>query len=124
MFGYLLADVYIRLIELEKIVESNPDVDEIIKTLEQEFEKQKEDSRFLIFVKARATAKALANRLPLYLKSSYLTGRATKEKCGIYILIDKHYDVCQGQFLVLFSHQYTTFVMYERIEHCFYIVCL
>jgi ERCC4-related helicase len=39
-------------------VESNPDVDEIIKTLEQEFEKQKEDSRFLIFVKARATAKA------------------------------------------------------------------
>jgi hypothetical protein len=39
--GFLLADVYIRLIELEKIVESNPDVDEIIKTLEQEFEKQK-----------------------------------------------------------------------------------
>jgi hypothetical protein len=44
--GFLLADVYICLIELEKIVESNPDVDEIIKTLEQEFEKQKEDSRF------------------------------------------------------------------------------
>jgi hypothetical protein len=43
--GFLLADVYICLIELEKIVESNPDVDEIIKTLEQEFEKQKEDSR-------------------------------------------------------------------------------
>ena len=90
MLGFLLADVYMRLIELEKIVESNPDVDEIIKTLEQEFEKQKEDSRFLIFVKARATAKALANRLPLYLKSSFLTGRSTKEKCGIYVLIDKH----------------------------------
>jgi len=90
LLGFLLADVYIRLTELEKTVESNPDVDEIIKTLEQEFEKQKEDSRFLIFVKARATAKALANRLPLYLKSSYLTGRSTKETCGIYVLIDKH----------------------------------
>lgn len=46
-----------------------------------------------------------------------------REMWYIYV-IDKQCGVCQGQFLVLFSHQYTTFVTYERIEHCFYIVCL
>jgi ERCC4-related helicase len=54
-------------VKLENSVESNPDVIEIINTLEQECQRQ-DDSRFIIFVKRRVTAKALAERLPQYLK--------------------------------------------------------
>ena len=70
--------------KLENSVESNPDVIEIINTLEQECQRQ-DDSRFIIFVKRRVTAKALAERLPQYLKSLYLTGQRSKDRCGIYI---------------------------------------
>ena len=79
------SEVYLRLTELDNIVESNPDVIEIINTLEQEFKRQQDDSRFIIFVTRRATAKALAKRLPQYLNSLFLTGKRSKDSCGIYI---------------------------------------
>ena len=79
------SEVYLRLVDLDNIVESNPDVIEIINTLEQEFQQQQDDSRFIIFVKRRATAKALAKRLPQNLKSLYLTGQRSKDACGMYI---------------------------------------
>jgi ERCC4-related helicase len=79
------SEVYLRLVELENSVESNPDVIEIINTLEQEYQRQQDDSRSIIFVKRRATAKALAERLPQYLKSLYLTGKRSKDTCGMYI---------------------------------------
>jgi hypothetical protein len=72
-------------VKLENSVESNPDVIEIINTLEQECQRQQDDSRFIIFVKRRVTAKALAERLPQYLKGLYLTGQRSKDRCGIYI---------------------------------------
>jgi ERCC4-related helicase len=78
------SEVYLCLVKLENSVESNPDVIEIINTLEQECQRQ-DDSRFIIFVKRRVTAKALAERLPQYLKSLYLTGQRSKDTCGIYI---------------------------------------
>ena len=70
--------------ELGNIVERNPDVIEIINTLEHELKQQQVDSRFIIFVKRRATAKALAERLPQYLHSLYLTGQRSKDACGMY----------------------------------------
>jgi hypothetical protein len=42
--------------------------------IEEEFRKFGEESRFLIFVKTRSTAEALSERLPPYLRSTYLTG--------------------------------------------------
>ncbi|CAC5370896.1 DDX58 [Mytilus coruscus] len=57
-------------------VECNPDVQEIIHWLQREYEKQGDNSRFFIFVKTRATAKALAKQLE-YLKNlscQYFTG--------------------------------------------------
>ena len=66
------------------MVEDNPDITAIKKTLQEEYEKQKEDSRFLIFVKTRITAKLLAEHLPDYLNCCHLTGsQVTKEKGGI-----------------------------------------
>ena len=79
------SEEYLRLKELDNIVESNPDVIEIINTLEQEFQRQQDDSRFIIFVKRRTTAKALAKRLPQYLNSIFLTGKRSKDTCGMYI---------------------------------------
>ncbi|XP_063405225.1 ATP-dependent RNA helicase DHX58-like isoform X1 [Mytilus trossulus] len=57
-------------------VECNPDVQEIIHRLEREYEKQGDNSRFFIFVKTRATARALAKRLEhlKYLNCKYFTG--------------------------------------------------
>lgn len=64
-------------------VENNPDVNEIIRTLVHEYEILKEDSRFIVFVKTRASAKALAKRLPECLKATHLTGRTkAKDKAG------------------------------------------
>ncbi|CAC5357968.1 unnamed protein product [Mytilus coruscus] len=74
-----LKDVTTRLREIRHGVEGNPDVNEIIKTLLQEYELLNEDSRFLVFVKTRASAKALAKRLPQCLKATHLTG-GTKSK--------------------------------------------
>ncbi|VDI14638.1 ATP-dependent RNA helicase DDX58 [Mytilus galloprovincialis] len=57
-------------------VECNPDVQEIIHWLQREYEKQGDNSRFFIFVKTRATARALAKRLE-HLKNlncQYFTG--------------------------------------------------
>lgn len=57
-------------------VECNPDVQEIIHWLQREYEKQGDNSRFFIFVKTRATARALAKRLE-HLKNlncEYFTG--------------------------------------------------
>ena len=73
------------LLKLGRNVEKNPDVYEIIKKLEEEYEKRKEESRFLIFVKTRASAKALAKRLPANFKCTYLTGsQKSKDNAGNY----------------------------------------
>lgn len=52
----------------------NPDIKNVIKCIENDYQIYKEDSRFIIFVKTRTTAKALAERLPGYLRSTHLTG--------------------------------------------------
>jgi Lhr-like helicase len=61
---FCLSDVYTDIFKLGRDLEGNPDINEIVKAMEQEYDKMKEQSRFLIFVKTRATAKALAERLP------------------------------------------------------------
>ncbi|CAC5414135.1 DDX58 [Mytilus coruscus] len=81
-----LKDVTSVLREMRHDVESNPDVNEIIRTLVQEYEILKEDSRFIVFVKTRASAKALAKRLPECLKATHLTGGTkAKDKAGLHI---------------------------------------
>ncbi|XP_052088244.1 ATP-dependent RNA helicase DHX58-like [Mytilus californianus] len=57
-------------------VEENPDVQKIIHLLQTEYEKQGDNSRFLIFVKTRATAMLLAKRLENMknLNCQYFTG--------------------------------------------------
>ncbi|XP_052071608.1 antiviral innate immune response receptor RIG-I-like isoform X2 [Mytilus californianus] len=91
-----LKDVTTRLREIRHDVESNPDVNEIIKTLLQEYELLNEDSRFLVFVKTRASAKALAKRLPECLKATHLTGGTkSKDKAGLHI--DEQLEV-MGKF--------------------------
>lgn len=57
-----------------RYIKSNPDVKVVIERIENAYQQLKEDSRFIIFVKTRATAIALAERLPDYLRSTYLTG--------------------------------------------------
>ncbi|CAG2233525.1 IFIH1 [Mytilus edulis] len=55
-----------------------------------------EDSRFLVFVKTRASAKALAKRLPHCLKATHLTGGTkSKDKAGLHI--DEQLEV-MGRF--------------------------
>ncbi|CAG2188946.1 unnamed protein product [Mytilus edulis] len=74
--------------EIRHSVESNPDVNEIIKTLLQEYEILNEDSRFLVFVKTRASAKALAKRLPHCLKSYPFDGEQNQRIKQVYILMN------------------------------------
>ncbi|XP_052070238.1 antiviral innate immune response receptor RIG-I-like [Mytilus californianus] len=69
-----LRDVFVDIREIGRNIERNPDVKEVIELLESEYRKRKEESRFLIFVKTRATAIALKDILPGYLRSTYLTG--------------------------------------------------
>ncbi|CAC5409073.1 DDX58 [Mytilus coruscus] len=69
-----LKEVFVDIREIGRKIEKNPDVKAVIELLDREYQKWKEDSRFLIFVKTRATAKALINVLPDYLRSTYLTG--------------------------------------------------
>ncbi|XP_071130630.1 ATP-dependent RNA helicase DHX58-like [Mytilus edulis] len=81
-----LKDVTSVLREMRHEVENNPDVNEIIRTLVHEYEILKEDSRFIVFVKTRASAKALAKKLPECLKATHLTGRTkAKDKAGLHI---------------------------------------
>ncbi|CAG2250142.1 DDX58 [Mytilus edulis] len=53
---------------------TDEETDIVNKLKDSEYQKCKEDSRFLIFVKTRATARALVDVLPDYLRSTYLTG--------------------------------------------------
>ncbi|XP_052069151.1 interferon-induced helicase C domain-containing protein 1-like [Mytilus californianus] len=69
-----LRDVFAEIREIGRNIEGNPDVKNVIERIENEYQLLKEDSRFIIFVKTRATAKALAERLPSYLRSTHLTG--------------------------------------------------
>lgn len=80
------------IIGLGRGVESNPDIKEIIMKIEEEFKKFGEESRFLIFVKARSTAEALSERLPPYLKSTYLTGSHISKDEGGKIVNNKLID--------------------------------
>lgn len=69
-------------------VEDNPDVQEIIRWLQREYEKQGENSRFFIFVKTRATARALSKRLEdlRNLNCQYFTGsQVALEDGGEYV---------------------------------------
>ncbi|CAC5409074.1 DDX58 [Mytilus coruscus] len=69
-----LKEVFVDIREIGRKIEKNPDVKTVIELLDREYQKCKDDSRFLIFVKTRATARALTDVLPDYLKSTYLTG--------------------------------------------------
>ncbi|CAC5394241.1 DDX58 [Mytilus coruscus] len=69
-----LKEVFVDIREIGRKIEKNPDVKAVIELLDREYQKCKEDSRFLIFVKTRATARALTDVLPDYLRSTYLTG--------------------------------------------------
>ncbi|XP_071130636.1 antiviral innate immune response receptor RIG-I-like [Mytilus edulis] len=69
-----LKEVFVDIREIGRKLEKNPDVKAVIELLDSEYQKCKEDSRFLIFVKTRATARALVDELPDYLRSTYLTG--------------------------------------------------
>lgn len=69
-----MTEVFVDIREIGRNIEGNPDVKNVIDLLESEYIKRKEESRFLIFVKTRATAIALKDILPGYLRSTYLTG--------------------------------------------------
>lgn len=87
-FSGFVVDVTSLLMELRNEVEGNPDVNEIISALLKEYEILKENSRFLVFVKTRASAKALAKRLPECLKATHLTGGTkSKDKAGKVIVL-------------------------------------
>ncbi|CAG2223445.1 DDX58 [Mytilus edulis] len=79
-----LRGVFAELREIGRNIEGNPDVKNVIERIENEYQLLKEESRFIIFVKARATAKALAERLPSYLRSTHLTGsHKSVEEAGL-----------------------------------------
>lgn len=79
--------MFAELREIGRNIEGNPDVKNVIERIENEYQLLKEESRFIIFVKARATAKALAERLPSYLRSTHLTGsHKSVEEAGNYLL--------------------------------------
>lgn len=69
-----MTEVFVDIREIGRKLEKNPDVKALIELLDREYQKCTEDSRFLIFVKTRATARALVDVLPDYLRSAYLTG--------------------------------------------------
>lgn len=76
-----MTDIY----ALGRRIEGNPDIEKIVEVLEDEYQKHGDDSRFLIFVKTRTTAKALAEKLPEEFKSRHLTGsQVSKEEGGIF----------------------------------------
>ncbi|XP_063403919.1 interferon-induced helicase C domain-containing protein 1-like [Mytilus trossulus] len=80
----ILNEVWIKIKELGKRIEGNPDVDKIIEVLKDKYQKQGDKSRFIIFVKTRMTAKALAEKLPDEFKSRHLTGsQVSKEEGGL-----------------------------------------
>ncbi|XP_076079276.1 interferon-induced helicase C domain-containing protein 1-like [Mytilus galloprovincialis] len=80
----ILNEVFTKVYALGRRIEGNPDVEKIIEVLKKEYQKQEEDSRFLIFVKTRTTAKSLVEKLPVELNSRHLTGsQVSKEEGGL-----------------------------------------
>lgn len=71
------TDVVAEIQEITRNVDCKADIQVIIENIEGEYQRLEEDSRFLILVKTRAAATALAMRLPGYLRSTYLTGLQT-----------------------------------------------
>lgn len=63
--------------EITKNIDSKADIQVIIEYIENEYQRLEENSRFVILVKTRAAATALAVRLPVYLRSVYLPGLPT-----------------------------------------------
>lgn len=66
--------MFAEIREIGRYIEGNPDIKVVIERIENAYQQLEEESRFIIFVKTRATAIALAERLPGYLRSTYLTG--------------------------------------------------
>ncbi|VDI82498.1 Hypothetical predicted protein [Mytilus galloprovincialis] len=67
--------IFMKSLETQQ-VDENPNVTTIINILEEEYKKEGDSSRFLIFVRTRVTAKALAKRLQhlKHLNCQYFTG--------------------------------------------------
>lgn len=82
--------MFANIREIGRNIEGNPDVLAVVERIESEYTELIEESRFIIFVKTRATAKALSERLPDYLRSTYLTGsHKSVEEGGKYLLYHK-----------------------------------
>ena len=82
----IYTEVFAEIREIGRNIETNPDIKAVLGKLESEYQKLGEESRFMIFVKTRATARALAERLPDYLRSTYLTGsHKSKEEGGSFL---------------------------------------
>ncbi|VDI63527.1 interferon-induced helicase C domain-containing protein 1, partial [Mytilus galloprovincialis] len=77
-----LEDVVADIREIGRNIEGNPDILAVVERIESEYKELKEESRFIIFVKTRATAIALSERLPDYLRSTYLTGSHKSVEAG------------------------------------------
>ncbi|CAC5401441.1 DDX58 [Mytilus coruscus] len=80
-----LEEVFVKVRETAgRNIDRNPDVKAVIELLDIEYRKRKEDSRFFIFVETRATAMALKDILPDYLRCAYLTGSSEcRDKGGL-----------------------------------------
>lgn len=87
IFVVFSKDVVADIREIGRNIEGNPDILAVVERIESEYKELKEESRFIIFVKTRATAIALSERLPDYLRSTYLTGsHKSVEEGGNYHL--------------------------------------
>jgi ERCC4-related helicase len=74
------------------VIEKNPDVLKIIDILENMYKSHGENSRFFIFVKTRATAKAFAERLRdlKHLNCQYFTGSQVAAEYGGFLYYYLH----------------------------------
>ncbi|CAC5418804.1 DDX58 [Mytilus coruscus] len=67
-------DVFAEIREIGRKIEGENDIQAIIEIIESEYQRLEEDSGFIICVMTRAAAKAVAERLPGYLRCTNLTG--------------------------------------------------
>lgn len=80
---------------IDRNIEAETDIQAIIQIVESEFQRFREDSRFIIGVKTRATANILSKKLPAYLRCTNLTGlyRSAEEGGNTFNNIYKLYDL-------------------------------
>ncbi|CAG2251237.1 IFIH1 [Mytilus edulis] len=69
-----LEDVVADIREIGRNIEGNPDILAVVERIESEYKELKEESRFIIFVKTRATAIALSERLRIICEVHTLLG--------------------------------------------------